>query len=377
MRYTYKNERRDSQIQSYTTVKGKRWRIKFSVVVKGRQHNIEKQGFISFDDARLEKQNIINNLEGGFNISNITVHEYFEAYCEENLNNGSWRYSTYKRNTGLFKSHFFSRWGNTKMSDVDRWSYQIWLTSYTREKDFALLTARNFNSTISTVFNDAVLNDIIVKNPIRKIKVTGRRPKDTSMTRTEFETIFSFIKSSPQLSTHERTMALLTMIGLRHEEIDGIKMKYVKDNMIGVFEVLNSHSQVTEPKTQSSKRWVPMTPIVEEYINQTIQESKAIYAQNNIIMSADDFIFVNHLAKHISYNDLSNVFHLISAETGIHVWPHKMRHAFSTIAFGIEGLNPRDIANILGHSKIDMSLYYNNGTNEGKIAAMKKIGNSF
>jgi len=377
MRYTYNKERRDPQIQSYTTTQGKKWRIKFSIVIKGRKHNIEKQGFVSFDAARSEKKNLLNNLESGINISNVTVREYFEAYCEENLNNGSWRYPTYKRNSGLFKNHFFPKWGSTKMSDVDRWSYQIWFTSYTKEKDFSLHTARNFNNTISTAFNNAVLNDVIVKNPIRKIKVTGRQPRNTAMTRTEFETIFSFIKSSPELSTHERTMALLTMIGLRHEEIDGIKLKYVKDNMIGVFEVLNSHSQITEPKTQSSKRWVPMTPIVEEYINRTIQESKIIYAQNKIIMSDDDFIFVNHLAKHISYNDLSNVFHLISSKTGIHVWPHKMRHAFSTIAFGIEGLNPRDIANILGHSKIDMSLYYNNGTDEGKIAAMKKIGNSF
>lgn len=46
---------------------------------------------------------------------------------------------------------------------------------------------------------------------------------------------------------------------------------------------------------------------------------------------------------------------------------------FQPLAFGIPELNPKDIANILGHSKIDMSLYYNNGTKEGQTDAMEKI----
>jgi integrase len=172
-------------------------------------------------------------------------------------------------------------------------------------------------------------------------------------------------------------MALLTTLGLRHEEIDGLKLKYIKNNMIGVFEVLNQHNDLTPPKTESSKRWVPLTPLVEQYLKLAITNSRAIYAKQNIIMSPDSFIFINSLARPLRYSHLTNVFQLISKETGIHVWPHKMRHAFSTIAFGIAGLNPRDIANILGHSQIDMSLYYNNGTDEGKTSAMAKISQAF
>ncbi|WP_338400365.1 hypothetical protein [Leuconostoc mesenteroides] len=69
-------------------------------------------------------------------------------------------------------------------------------------------------------------------------------------------------------------------------------------------------------------------------------------------MSKNDLIFVNHLAKQVRYSELSTIFKIISRETNIHVWPHKMRHAFSTIAFGIPGLNPKDIANILGIQKL-------------------------
>ena len=377
MRYTYKKERRDPQIQSYETGKGKRWRIKFSMTYNGERHSIERSGFVSFDAAKLGKNKAINDVQKNITKLNITVQEYFEQYCEEKLQNGSWRYTTYARQTSLFKKLFYPRWGKIKMAKVNRGDYQRWLTKMTIEKNYSKKTVQTFNSAIATVFADALLNDVIIKNPIQKIKVSGTASRDTSMTRSEFNRVFDFIKSSPLLKNQERSMALLTTLGLRHEEISGLKLKYIKDNMIGIFEVLNLHGQVTPPKTSSSERWVPMTPLVEEYLKLTINEARDTYGKNGIIMSPDSFIFVNHLARHIRYSKLTEIFQLISKETGIHVWPHKMRHAFSTIAFGIEGLNPKDIANILGHSKIDMSLFYNNGTDEGKKQAMSKISNMF
>lgn len=374
MKYTYTKERRDPQIQSYMSASGKRWRIKFAITKGGRKLKVEKQGFTSFDAARSAKLQEINAIENGNTLSNITVREYFENYCEEKMANGSWRYPSYIRISKMFENHLYSHWGNVKLQDVTRSDYQRWLTKYIKTKNFSITTARSLNYNIASVFTEAVLDDVIMKNPIQKIKVFGNSPRDTSMTRKEFDKVLNFIRTTDLLSTQERAMAYLTLLGLRHEEIDGIKLKYVKDNLIGVFEVLNAHGQVTEPKTQSSKRWIPMPPFVEEQVQQSIHLSRQVYAKHNRIMSKDDFIFVNSLGKHISYNDLSLIFKTISRETGVHVWPHKMRHAFSTIAFGIEGLNPRDIANILGHSKIDMSLYYNNGTEEGKVSAMKKIG---
>jgi integrase len=377
MRYTYKKERRDPQIQSYETQAGKRWRVKFSMTAHGRKHNVEKNGFISFDAARAGKTQAINDIQNNISHDNVTVREYFEMYSEEKLANGSWRYTTYKGTTTAFKKHVYPDWGDIRMADVQRLDWQRWLTKKATKESYAKKTLQSLNGLVSSAFNDAVLNDIIQKSPIQKIKVSGKPSRDTSLTRSEFQTIFNFIKSSSLLSTQDRTMALLTTLGLRHEEIDGLKLKYVKDNMIGVFEVLNQHNDLTPPKTASSKRWVPLTPLVEKYLSMTIDETREVYAKHNIIMSRDSFVFVNSLARPLRYSHLTYVFQTISKETGIHVWPHKMRHAFSTIAFGIAGLNPRDIANILGHSQIDMSLYYNNGTDEGKTSAMAKISQAF
>lgn len=377
MKYTYKKERRDPQIQSYMTDKGKRWRIRFTITIRGKRHQVERQGIASFDMARSIKQSIISDLESETGYTTLTVEEYFEQYCEEKLNNGSWRYSTYARSKSMFKKRFYPDWGDTLMIDVRRGDYQRWITKLIKDKNYAHNTASTFSHIVSSVFADALVNDDIPKNPIQKIKISGTKPRDTSMTRLEFEKVFNYIKLSPSLSTQERAMAMLATLGLRHEEIDGIKLKYVKDNMIGVFEVLNLHGEVTEPKTHSSKRWVPMTPLVEEYVNQAIKETKKVYAKKGRIMSPDDFIFVSHWGNHVRYTQLTQVFQRISQDTGIHVWPHKLRHAFSTIAFGIEGINPRDIANILGHSKLDMSMFYNNGTDEGKQNVITKIGNMF
>jgi len=373
MRYTYKKERRDPQIQSYITTQGKKWRIKFSITVRNQKKFIEKNGFRSFDEARVAKQDLLNQVSTNFNNKNITVYEYFNQYCQEKIDNGSWRYTTYKQSTYMFERNVFPTWGKFKLKDVTRLDYQSWITKYAKTKRYSKNYMRLLNGLVAGVFTDAVLNDVISKSPIQKIKVSGSPSRDTSITRSEFNTVFNFIKDSERLTLQQRTMALLTLIGLRHEEIMGIRVKYVKQNMLGIFETINIHGQVSTPKTSSSNRWVPMPPIIEEHLQRCIQQSKVVYASNNLIMSKNDLIFVNHLAKQVRYSELSTIFKIISRETNIHVWPHKMRHAFSTIAFGIPGLNPKDIANILGHSKIDMSLYYNNGTKEGQTDAMEKI----
>lgn len=373
MTTVYKKERRDPQIQSYETAGGKRWRVKFSITIKNKKYHVEKQGFKTFDAARSGKRENIDKLENQSSWKNVTVEEYFDKYVEEKLNNGSWRYLSYKQIKHSFEKMFYPTWGKIKLSDVTRLEYQLWITKFASENNYYKSTMRNLNTTISSIFADALLNDVIQKNPIQKIKISGAGPRDTSMTRLEFTTVFNFIKESPLLTLQQRTMASLTIIGLRHEEITGVKLKYVKDNMVGVFETINIHGELSIPKTNSSKRWVPMTPIIEELVNECITANRLVYASNNIIMSKDSFIFVNHLARHVRYSELSEIFKIISAGTGIKVWPHKMRHAFSTIAFGIAGINPRDIANILGHSKVDMSLYYNNGTDEGKQDTMSKV----
>lgn len=90
-------------------------------------------------------------------------------------------------------------------------------------------------------------------------------------------------------------------------------------------------------------------------------------------MGPDDYILSGERSLSLSRKRLDEVFGIISEQTGIKVGPHKMRHAFSTFAFSMPDLNPKDIMNMLGHKKIDMSMYYNLGSEEG----MAKVTNMF
>lgn len=69
----------------------------------------------------------------------------------------------------------------------------------------------------------------------------------------------------------------------------------------------------------------------------------------------------------VSYSHVYTLFTKLSNDVDFKVWPHKMRHAFSTRAFDIPGLNPKDIMNTLGHTKMDMTMKYNTGTPEGMM----------
>lgn len=103
-------------------------------------------------------------------------------------------------------------------------------------------------------------------------------------------------------------------------------------------------------------------------MTEAIQSSRAILlAKKSRILNQEDFIFVMNKGESVSYSHVYTLFTKMSKDVGFKVWPHKMRHAFSTRAFDIPGLTPKDVMNALGHTKMDMTMKYNTGTPEGMM----------
>lgn len=160
-------------------------------------------------------------------------------------------------------------------------------------------------------------------------------------------------------------MAILTLYGLRNGEIRGLKVKDIYNDHIHIGGQLTELHEYTMPKTPSSIRDVPLTEETSALLKQLIVHDRKKSADKDFILSKNDFIFTTPNCRSFHHGTLNNIFDDISNEVGTKIWPHKMRHAFATFAFDIQGANPKDIMNILGHSKIDMSLKYNQGTDEG------------
>ena len=69
---------------------------------------------------------------------------------------------------------------------------------------------------------------------------------------------------------------------------------------------------------------------------------------------------------------MNTIFIKIKKTTGINITPHILRHFFATQAQSTN-INPRLIANFLGHTNISMTDHYTHATDEGGILVMEKI----
>lgn len=367
--YTYTKEKRDPQIQWYKTNSGlKRWRVKFTQVHNGKKISIERQGFKNFDEARKFKADSVMQIESNMvtNTKQYTVEEYWNLFLKNKIATGRWKRTTIQSTISYFNVHILPDWGKKKLNQISRIDFQEWIIDHAKKRNLSKYTADMIKHRFFALMQDAVINDLIPKNPIQKIEVVGAERRDLSLSREQFEKIVHFAYHNESLDPVERAIIVLALHGLRRSEITGLKLKYVESDRVGIFGQINPYGDYTTPKTRSSRRWVPLMKDAIPVINEAIAYSRGLYLYRNSQLTDDDYVLVNQMAHYYSGNAVTQLFNFMSNELGFHVAPHMLRHAFSTFAFSIPGVNPRDISNVLGHKNIDMSAYYNLGTDDGK-----------
>lgn len=381
MKYEYTKEKRDPQIQWYKTESGKRWRVKFSVVKKTKRYHLQKNGFKSFADAQLAKAQMLTELDNNtFTVSkNTTVQAYWDTFNVKKVESGDWRRTTFETQTRHFNTHILPRFGQYKLSDVTREEIQDWINRIAKTDRYSKKTMRSVVTSFKTMLQQAVLDGDLLINPAMRIKVTGRPPRDQSMSRQEYEAIHTYIYHNNELSPRDRAVLVLAMHGLRRGEIAGMKLKYVTPTAVTVAGQRTVFQEYTDPKSESSVRVVPLMPGAYDILLQAISDTRSRLAQQDSrIMNEEDSIFVGvRNCVPMNANNVTLCFSRMSDALGFHVWPHKMRHAFSTFAFNTPGINPKDIMNILGHSSLDMSMHYNTGTDEGKNQVVNTMFDTF
>lgn len=376
----FHKERRDPQIHWYNTTDGKRWRTKFRITKNGKRLSIEKRGFRSFEEARLAKAAILTDIDTDVSAdtrqqARMTFDEYWRRFTKRKVSTGKWRESTLRSMTINYRNHIMERWGDIPINKITRLAVQEWVSQMNVDNHYKINTINLIVRQFGAVMEDAYVNDIIQKNPVKKIEVSGRDSRDTSMTREQYEKVIDYIFYDVELEPTSRAALALTIQGLRRGESVALRLKDYQDGYITVVGQLTSSGTYTDTKTLSSHRTIPLVPAVDKLVQEAIAETRAFHLRHGRIMGQDDFIL--HGRDRVYYNpgNLSKLFAKMSEKLGFEMWPHKMRHAFSTFAFDIPGINPKDIMRVLGHTSLDMSMMYNNGTEEGRKKVVNAFGN--
>lgn len=316
----------------------------------------------------------------------MTVCQLYAKYIRHR---GNVKQNTVKGRNRLMNSLEQDRLGgcsidSVKMSDAKEWALRM------REKGVAYKTINNDRRSLCAAFQTAVQDDCIRKNPfefkLNTVLEDDTEPK-TPLTPAQEANLLSFVQGDPVYKKYYDELVILLGTGLRISELCGltdsdldfenrtvnVDHQLLQDTEIGYY--------ITEPKTDSGKRQIPMSENVYQAFQRVQQRCRS--AQPFIVDGRSGFLFLNSKGKPqvaISYarilRGLVKKYNKSRPEAEAipqNTTPHALRHTFCT-NLANAGINPKALQYIMGHASITMTLnYYAHATFASAKAEMERI----
>jgi integrase len=270
-----------------------------------------------------------------------TVAEYYKISFE--LHAQSRKASTKYNYEIAFNLHILPTFGDKRLdaikpSDIQRWQNQL-LTKLMPRRVRVLRAAFN------TIFDDAIRDEIIDKNPIQKVKIPPiQKIESKSFSLEEMHTIISTAQG--ELKSF---VALGFFTGMRSGELIGLKWEDVN------FQKKEIHIKraikmgiVSTPKTKSSTRTIDILDILLPYLQEQYKRTG----------KEKSYVFLNSDNEH--YYDIKRIrdtkWKRLLQDCEIEYRTiYQMRHTFATIMIE-HGEDILWVSNMLGHTDSSMTL---------------------
>ena len=231
---------------------------------------------------------------------------------------------------------------------------------------------------MSNMFEYAVQNDVISKNPCKKaVKVSGKdQGERLPMSLTEQKKFINLITGGK----YEYIFRFVLQTGLRVGEVLALKWSDIdfENNILTICRSLNEDKSKKEwifekTKSKAGERSVPLTKEASRILRLVKKKQKG-YAVNIVY---GDLVFRNSEGECITRYRLSSRLNYICKLNGMRVISmHILRHTFATRCIEA-GMNPKALQSIMGHETISTTLdLYVKVNNEYKIEEVSKVENS-
>lgn len=321
--------------------------------------------------------------EGLQNRENPTINTYYEYFTELRLKEqkgATIRAQKYQykniAETEISKGVLF---GNLKIKDISRrdieTARQILLDQGKTPENLNICFAH-----LNHVFECAVLDDTIQKNPCKALKRLKRESASISDNKhralTENESTHFFRASEGRNSFYHNTFKLMALTGMRIGEIGALYLTDIDSDFIHVRRTitrddLGNYYIGDDTKTYSGKRDIPLTP----EIKQALKDQRAL---NNMIFGFESLgtpLFKSSegelLREYTANREIARVCKLADIEK---FTCHCFRVTFATRFIEQRPQDFKILSEILGHKDIAITLnLYTRVMKENKVKAMNEL----
>lgn len=238
-------------------------------------------------------------------------------------------------------------------------------------------TIRQTSMTMYGLFESAVENELILKNPMTKaVKcTTGKDSKPKRVLTIDEQKLFL---ETVRNSSNYNQYAFLLQTGLRTGEMIGLKWSdidfpkkilHVRRSMEYRYSV--GEWRIGEPKSKSGYRDVPLTTEAIEILEDQKAKNKAL---KTVQMEFSDFVFLSRKGEPTKNSAYDSKLFYYCDKAGIPRFSmHTLRHTFATRCIEA-GMRPKTLQTILGHSNISITMnLYVHVTDEEKIKELSSI----
>lgn len=268
-----------------------------------------------------------------------------------------------------------------KPSDTKEWVIRM------KKNGYSYQTINNYKRSLKACFYTAINDDLVRKNPFNwnlSDVLEDDTIHKTALTDEQVNALLSFLKIDGVYQKYYNAIVVLLHTGLRISELCGLTVSDI-DFEQGFIRVNHQISyekgkySISEPKTESGIREIPMIKIVREALLDEIKGR--IEVQQILIDGYSDFVFLNQKLLPMYAHCYSKAFSsLIKKYNKYHkgnelpaITPHTLRHTFCT-NMANKKMTPNTLQYVMGHKNITMTLgYYAHGTAQSAMAEMLSI----
>jgi|GEM_PF-4224140 len=298
--------------------------------------------------ARTLRSRLREDLIGKYLSPQVTLGSFFNETFEAELNATRSKRTAYNMIT-VFKGKILPKFGECVFSEITPGQLSEYI--HIEHKELSPSTRDNYRKFLKAIFDSAIKNNIIVKNPIDDVK----RPTDADkpqkalsyLTPKQLKLFYQFVfKNKHEFRFH---FAVAGMTGVRVNEQRGLQWKDIQwdRNVIYVQRTYHRKEGIKTYTKNHDHRHVPLSPSLRPILLE-------LKAQTN--QTVDDFILPAR--RRWETDEQGKVLHDILAVLGLPRMRYYDFRSTFTMAVAEAKIAAHKIQEMLGHSTLEMTTRY-------------------